>query len=283
VATNPRPFVFVLMPFSADFDDTYQLAIKLACEKAGAYAERVDEQIFQGSILDRIYNQIAKADLVVADLTGRNPNVFYETGYAHALGKPTILLTRDAEDIPFDFKHYPHIVYQGKLSALLTEVEKHVRWHLENPQQKIEPDAVLVVSVNHCPLGDCPTIAVPIRPRQIGFALHLDFNNSPQRILRSIQYAVGLLTPKSFVKSTVSRNHRCNVVSYSEHQNLHLPGRLVSLLPGEWETITLQLVTENIEVTPGELMSCAVRIFFESGPKDFPFTVQPVLAEDGKG
>jgi hypothetical protein len=52
--TSPKPFAFVLMPFSDDFDDVYLLGIKPACEKAGAYAERVDEQIFTESILQRI-------------------------------------------------------------------------------------------------------------------------------------------------------------------------------------------------------------------------------------
>ncbi len=99
---HPKPFVFVLMPFKPEFDDIYRYGIKEACEKAGTYAERVDEQIFQGSILDRIYNQIAKADIIIADMTGRNENVFYEAGYAHALGKPTILLTQHIDDIPFD-------------------------------------------------------------------------------------------------------------------------------------------------------------------------------------
>ena len=84
--TAPKPFVFVLMPFDDEFRDIYEVGIKPACEKAGAYAERVDEQIFTESILDRIYNQISKADLIISDMTGRNPNVFYETGYAHALG-----------------------------------------------------------------------------------------------------------------------------------------------------------------------------------------------------
>lgn len=83
---TPKPFVFVLMPFSSDFDDAYKLGIKKACKEAGAYAERVDEQIFDEQILERVYNQIAKADLIISDMTGRNPNVFYETGYAHALG-----------------------------------------------------------------------------------------------------------------------------------------------------------------------------------------------------
>jgi nucleoside 2-deoxyribosyltransferase len=87
------------MPFDETFSDVYKIGIRESCEAAGAYCERVDEQIFNERILDRIYNQIAKADLVIADMTGRNPNVFYEVGYAHALGKTTILLTSKTEDI----------------------------------------------------------------------------------------------------------------------------------------------------------------------------------------
>lgn len=92
-STSPKPFVFVLMPFDKKFDEIYKLGIKSACIEAGAYCERVDEQIYTENMLDRIYNQIAKADIVISEMTGRNPNVFYETGYAHALGKQVILLT----------------------------------------------------------------------------------------------------------------------------------------------------------------------------------------------
>jgi hypothetical protein len=66
---QPKPFAFVLMPFSSDFDDTYILGIKAACTDAGYYCERVDEQIFEETMLERIYNQIAKADLIVADMS----------------------------------------------------------------------------------------------------------------------------------------------------------------------------------------------------------------------
>ncbi|HYG61069.1 MAG TPA: hypothetical protein VEL74_00690 [Thermoanaerobaculia bacterium] len=85
--TKPKSFVFVLMPFDESFDDVYEAGIKPACKDAGAYCERVDEQIFVESILARVYNQIAKADVIIAEMTGRNPNVFYEVGYAHALNK----------------------------------------------------------------------------------------------------------------------------------------------------------------------------------------------------
>ena len=56
--TAPKPFVFVLMPFDPDFDDVYQLGIKPACEGAGAYAERVDKQLFTESILQNLQSNI---------------------------------------------------------------------------------------------------------------------------------------------------------------------------------------------------------------------------------
>jgi nucleoside 2-deoxyribosyltransferase len=117
--TAPKKFVFVLMPFADAFRDIYEVGIKPACRDAGAYCERVDEQIFHESILEQVYNQISKADLIVADMTGRNANVFYEVGYAHALNKKTILLTKQSNDMPFDLQHYPHIVYEGSIKSAM--------------------------------------------------------------------------------------------------------------------------------------------------------------------
>jgi hypothetical protein len=165
--TRPKPFVFVLMPFSEDFRDIYENGIKAACEAAGAYCERVDEQVFQGGILQRVYNQIAKADIIVADMTGRNPNVFYETGYAHALGKQVILLTQRAEDIPFDLKDYPHVVYEGRIYKLKPELEKRVRWCIDNPLDRLtEVDSQLEVYVNEIRLETRQTTV--IRAMHIG-------------------------------------------------------------------------------------------------------------------
>ncbi|ACR12941.1 hypothetical protein TERTU_0539 [Teredinibacter turnerae T7901] len=136
--TRPKPFVFVLMPFSEEFRDIYELGIKSACELAGAYCERVDEQIFEERMLDRIYNQIAKADVIISDMTGKNPNVFYETGYAHALGKRVLLLTRQANDIPFDLKHFQHVIYQGKITYLKNELVRRIEWAINHPKENSE-------------------------------------------------------------------------------------------------------------------------------------------------
>jgi len=144
-----QPFVFVIMRFSDEFRDMYELGIKPAAESAGALCERVDEQMFTQNILDRIYKQIQRADFIVAEMTGRNANVFYEAGFAHGVGKPIIFVTKSADDIPFDLRHYPHVVYGDRIAVLKKELEKKIRWCVEHPgeclgvaeqDQKLTPD-----------------------------------------------------------------------------------------------------------------------------------------------
>lgn len=129
-----KKFIFVLMPFNDDFNDIYNLGIKAACNSDKVYCERVDEQIYEGSMLDRIYNQIQHADYIIADMSSKNPNVFYEVGYAHALQKKVILITQDESDIPFDLEHYYHIIYNRlHLSELNQRIRNRIEWYLTNP------------------------------------------------------------------------------------------------------------------------------------------------------
>ncbi len=134
-STVPKPFIFILMPFDEKFNDTWKSGIKGAAEDAGAYAERVDEQIFNEGILDRLFNQINKADVIVADTTDRNPNVFYEVGYAHALGKIVILLTQNPSDIPFDLKQRQHLVYAGN-ETLRKELTGRLIWAINESKKQ---------------------------------------------------------------------------------------------------------------------------------------------------
>lgn len=121
-------FAFVLMPFDKAFDDIYKLGIKETATQLGMLAERVDEQMFREGILERIYRQIEVADLILADMTGQNPNVFYEVGYAHAKGKLCILMTKDTSDIPFDLKHHRHIVYGTSIDGLRKSLTEELSW-----------------------------------------------------------------------------------------------------------------------------------------------------------
>lgn len=121
-------FAFVLMPFLKDFEDIYKLGIKEAALSLGIKAERVDEQIFREGILERIYRQIENADIIIADMSGQNPNVFYEVGYAHAKEKLCILLTNNVDDIPFDLKHHRHIVYEESIIKLKDLIINELVW-----------------------------------------------------------------------------------------------------------------------------------------------------------
>ena len=121
-------FAFVLMPFDKEFNDLYKFGIKEPAAALGILAERVDEQIFSEGILDRIYRQIETADIIIAEMTDQNPNVFYEVGYAHGKDKICILSTALAEDIPFDLKHKRHIVHGNSINTLRDRLAEELTW-----------------------------------------------------------------------------------------------------------------------------------------------------------
>lgn len=128
------PLILVLIPFSDKFADVYSLGIKQVATDLKCRCERVDEIEYNDLILAKIYQEIGRANLIVADMTGRNPNVFYEVGYAHALKKEVILLTQDAADIPFDLAGHNHIVYQGKITKLQKLLHKRLESFLHVKQ-----------------------------------------------------------------------------------------------------------------------------------------------------
>jgi len=138
-----KPFAFVLMPFEDAFDDIYKLGIQAVANELGVVAERVDEQNFSETILERIYRQIDAADFIIADMTGKNPNVFYEVGYAHAKGKPCTLLTQSAEDIPFDLRQHRHLVYGGSIQILRAQLGTEIGW-LKGELLKAKSEAISI-------------------------------------------------------------------------------------------------------------------------------------------
>lgn len=130
---SKKLFVFVLMPFLNEFDHIY-VGIEETCEQLEIQCSRVDKQPYYGQIIDRIQKQIKEADIIIADMTGQNPNVFYETGFAHALNKDVIHLTQNSSDIPFDVMHIPHIVYKGSVDLLKNDLKVWLNFRLEHPR-----------------------------------------------------------------------------------------------------------------------------------------------------
>lgn len=102
--------VAVMMPFESAFDPVYG-ATSRACKFQGLESLRVDEIYKPTPIISDIFSIIAQSSLVISDLTGRNPNVLYETGIAHALGRRVIMIMQEQKDVPFDLKHIRFIKY----------------------------------------------------------------------------------------------------------------------------------------------------------------------------
>jgi hypothetical protein len=118
---------FVIMPFGSDFNDVYKLGIKATAKECDVDAKRLDDDFFDTNMVEEIYKKINDADFIIADMTGRNPNVFYEVGYADAKNKLVLLLTKNVKDIPFDFKQRLHIEYSD-VSSLKEKLKNKIEW-----------------------------------------------------------------------------------------------------------------------------------------------------------
>lgn len=267
--TKPKVFVFVLMPFSEDFTDIYEVGIKQACRDAGAYCERVDEQIFVESILERVYNQIAKADVIVAEMTGRNPNVFYEVGYAHALNKQVILLTQKAEDIPFDLMHYPHVIYGGKIAELKRHLEPRVRWCIENPKTPLSKvDRNLDFFVNNVRLQGVPQIDAIGNVSDGRFFLTITLHNPTTMMVDSESFDLALLIPAD---TRPVRGFR-NAIALPDGGFICGLPKIPSIFPDGWEGIRIDL--QSAQEASGEPKTMVLRLFKEVGSEEFAFTVK---------
>jgi hypothetical protein len=118
---DPRdePICFVLMPFTPkNLTDIYERYVKTVVEQAtGLTCQRADDFNAPRPIMSDIWTSINTARVIVADLTDQNPNVFYELGLAHCLGKRVILLAQSLEYVPFDLRHIRLIIYPNTLEG----------------------------------------------------------------------------------------------------------------------------------------------------------------------
>lgn len=102
---------FVMMPFGQWMDAYYREIYVPAIKEAGLEPVRADELFSTGSVIEQIWEQISRAKVLLADLTGKNANVFYELGLAHAANKPVVFTTGQLEDVPFDLRHLRVAIY----------------------------------------------------------------------------------------------------------------------------------------------------------------------------
>lgn len=130
--SETRPKIFVVMQFSKEYDELYSDIIIPVSEAFGYECVRGDEFYSGTPILKDIVDSILKCAAIIAEITPDNPNVFYEIGYAHAIGKPTILLCdRVRSKLPFDLSGFRTLFYDNTIAGK-SKVEQSLRKYFEN-------------------------------------------------------------------------------------------------------------------------------------------------------
>ena len=166
-----KPYVFVAMPFRRELNFFF-LYIKKHLEDTfvGLQVERGDAEILTRPLMDKIRDQILKADLVIGDVTGGNPNVFYELGMAHANARPVLFLTQDEPaSAPVDIKQFEFIQYDlGRDVEFLAKLDKAVQGIFSASYKVLFEEATaLLKRFNaetglHCKSTDLPTFQIAV-------------------------------------------------------------------------------------------------------------------------
>ena len=112
-----RPHAFVAMPFAESYGDTFHYGIAPPIRDVGFLCERIDQISFTGDVIDRMRERIASSVLVVADLSGANPNVYLEVGYAWGVRTPCVLICNHDTDLKFDL-HGQRCLFYGSIREL---------------------------------------------------------------------------------------------------------------------------------------------------------------------
>lgn len=121
---------FVIMEFSPPFENLFNEVIRPVADECGFKAEKADDVAGPGLIIADIVRRIQEADIVIADVTPTNANVYYEIGYAHAIGKPTVILAEKGKQLPFDLSGFRTLFYENSIAGK-SQIEKGLRRHIQ--------------------------------------------------------------------------------------------------------------------------------------------------------
>jgi hypothetical protein len=148
------------MPFAEEFKEVYDHAIRPAAEAAGFECYRADHAFGPSAIISDIIKSIFTADVIVADVSGSNPNVFYELGVSHTIDNKTIVISeKTAQPLPFDLTAYRVIFYHRTIDGIKNDLRSKLerdltqlsRWktHPNNPVQDFRPVQYAVPLQDH--------------------------------------------------------------------------------------------------------------------------------------
>jgi hypothetical protein len=179
---RPGADIFVAMPFDRAYDHVYNTHISRCGKSLGLTIARGDNIVGSEAIMKDIWNAIARSCVVVADCSGLNPNVFYEVGIAHAIGRPVILVAHHGTVLPFDTGHLRHIFYEDTSEGMAVfETQLTDAIAAQIPGRHTHPVEVLVM-----PAGASATTLERLRSKEKGITEALQSMGNEVASIRSM-------------------------------------------------------------------------------------------------
>lgn len=132
-----KDLCFVLMPFAPKYQEIYDGIIKTILDRINIDCKRADDIKIPGAIIGQIWEYIQKAEFIIADITGHNPNVFYELALCDMLWKRVILISQVEDKIPFDLQHMRVIKYTQTIEGgikLGNDIEAAIKEFRKEPK-----------------------------------------------------------------------------------------------------------------------------------------------------
>ena len=118
--------IAAILPVGKLYDRVFAGALAAAAAEAGSAIARVEPEFSATGKLGAVCQELELADLIVADITARNPHVMYLAGYAHGTGREVLFIAQHGEDFPFDLAKHRAIFYGGDLEFLKAEFRSHL-------------------------------------------------------------------------------------------------------------------------------------------------------------
>lgn len=144
---KPKDSCFVICPFGGWHDEYHEQIFCAAIKAAGLEPRRADDLFRSSNIVHDVWHLVSSSKVMLADLTGKNPNVFYELGLAHAARKPVLLVTQTMDDVPFDLRALRVITYDVQDPTwgdqLRENIKSGLRETLESPAGSVLPTFLL--------------------------------------------------------------------------------------------------------------------------------------------
>jgi hypothetical protein len=237
LTANKQDSCFIIMPFGEWFDHYYEKIYIPAIRAVGLIPRRADDLYRPSAIVNDIWSLTKTAKVILADLSGKNPNVFYELGLAHAIAKPAILVASSIDDIPFDLRALRVIIYSKNEpdwgDVLREKIETAINEVLASPLDSVLPTFLKVKE------STPPTTVTQAEKELISLKQDMDL------IKRELQRKANLLPNLS--NDPITRAEAIRLVQDYRESGINDENTLYELEQGGWSTQAARALINKID------------------------------------